>query len=108
VRDLLEEACHRHWAYQVTSTVPWWTNRGRYSWSELRSMADLLARERPTEPSIPDSHMKRALTKTASAVPDELGIKARFISYDDALSTARQLLRAGFPEVDHRTSMASS
>jgi hypothetical protein len=95
VRDLLEEACHRHWAYQVTSTVPWWTNRGRYSWSELRSMADLLARERPTEPSIPDSHMKRALTKTASAVHDELGINARFGSYDDALSTARQLLRVG-------------
>ena len=93
VRDLLEEACHRHWAYQVTSTVPWWTNRGRYNWSELRSMADLLARERPAEPSIPDRHMKRALTKTASAVHDELGMDARFGSYDDALSSARQLLR---------------
>ena len=92
VRDLLEEACHRHWAYQVTSTIPWWTNRGRYDWSDLRSMADLLARERPPESSIPESNMKRALTKTASAVRDEVGINVRFATFDDALSTSGELL----------------
>jgi hypothetical protein len=92
VRDLLEEACHRHWAYQVTSTMPWWTNRGRYTLSDLRSMADVLARERQPEPSIPDSHMKRALTKTASAVRDELKMDVRFATYEDALGTSRELL----------------
>lgn len=94
VRDLLEEACRRHWAYQVTSTVPWWVNRGRHSWAELRSMADLLARERPAEPSISPSHLKRALTKSAAAVRDELSIDVRFASYEDAVTTARHLFDA--------------
>jgi hypothetical protein len=92
VRDLLEEACRRHWAYQVTSTIPWWTNRGRLSLPELRVAADVLAAGRPAEPSIPASHMKRALAKTGSAVRDELGIPAHFSSYEDALDTSRVLL----------------
>lgn len=92
VRDLLEEACHRHWAYQVTSTIPWWVNRGRFSWDDLQKMAGVLACERPAEPSIADSHMKRALTKTSSALRDELGIAASFSTYEDALSCSRQLL----------------
>jgi hypothetical protein len=92
VRDLLEEACHRHWAYQVTSTVPWWTNRGRYSLAELRTMAGVLARERPAEASVPDSHLRRALTKMTSAIRDEVGVTRRLSSYEDALDASRDLL----------------
>jgi hypothetical protein len=91
VRDLLEESCRRHWAYQVTSTVPWWTNRGRHTLGELRAMAGLLARERPAEQSLPDSRLRFALNKTASAVRAELGVGTRFGSYDDALRTSRDL-----------------
>jgi hypothetical protein len=92
VRDLLEEACHRHWAYQVTSTIPWWSTRGRYSWDEMRAMAAVLARERPAELPIPDSHLRRALAKSASAVRAELGTSTTFASYADALATSRELL----------------
>lgn len=92
IRDLLEEACRRHWAYQVTSTLPWWNNRGRYTLDELRDMAGQLARYRPAERSLPDSRLRFALNKTASAVRDELGADAWFRSYDDALSTSRDLL----------------
>lgn len=103
IRDLLEEACRRHWAYQVTSTLPWWVNRGRYSLQELRAQADTLAALRPPEPSLPDKAMKRALTKTASAVSQDLGEGVRFASYEEARSTARRLLgdlttAGGLPE----------
>jgi hypothetical protein len=92
IRDLLEEGCRRHWAYQVTSTVPWWNNRGRYTLGELREMAGTLARLRPSEEPLRDSRMRFALNKTASAVRDELGLDARFHSYGDALRTSRELL----------------
>jgi hypothetical protein len=92
VRDLLEEACRRHWAYQVTSTIPWWTNRGRLTLGELHTAADLLAASTPAEPSIPPSHMKRALAKTSSAVREELGQPASFDSYEDARHMSRELL----------------
>jgi hypothetical protein len=92
IRDLLEEACRRHWAYQVTSTIPWWNNRGRYTLGELRDMAGTLARLRPPEEPLRDSRMRFALNKTASAVRDELGADAWFRSYDDALRTSRDLL----------------
>jgi hypothetical protein len=81
----------RHWAYQVTSTVPWWTNRGRYTLAELRAMGDVLAANRQPEPSIPDSHMKRALAKSSSAVCDELGIDTHFGSYEIAQNASREL-----------------
>lgn len=45
LRDILEEACRRHWAYGVTSTIPWWTNRGRYTWEELEVCAKALPEE---------------------------------------------------------------
>jgi hypothetical protein len=92
IRDLLEEACRQHWAYQVTSTIPWWNNRGRYTLGELREMAGLLARQRPPEQSLPDSRVRFTLNKTASAVRAELGIDAWFRSYGDALRTSRDLL----------------
>lgn len=28
LRDVLEEACRRHWAYGITSTLPWWQTGG--------------------------------------------------------------------------------
>jgi hypothetical protein len=92
LRDLMEETCRRHWAYQVTSTIPWWNNRGRHTLGELREMAGVLARERPAERSLPDSRLRFALNKTASAVRAELGVDAWFRSYDDAMRTSRDLL----------------
>jgi Radical SAM superfamily len=92
IRDLLEEACRRHWAYQVTSTLPWWVNRGRYTLAELRAQANTLTASRPPEPLLPEKHLKRALTKTASAVSEDLGDGVRFASYDEARSTAHRLL----------------
>jgi hypothetical protein len=92
IRDLLEEGCRQHWAYQVTSTIPWWNNRGRYTLGQLREMGAILARERPAEASLPDSRLRFALNKTASAVRDELGTDTWFRSWGDALGTARELL----------------
>lgn len=92
VRDLVEEACRRHWAYQVTSTIPWWTNRGRYSLDDLRTMSAVLRETRSPEPSIRESRLKRVLAKTAAAVRDELGSDVRFSTYEDALRTSRELL----------------
>jgi hypothetical protein len=92
VRDLLEEACHRHWAYQVTSTMPWWITRGRYSYDQLRAMAGTLDTARHARQAVPESHMKLALTKAASAVRDELQMKTRFKSFEDVLATSRDLL----------------
>ena len=85
MRDLLEEACRRHWAYPVTSTIPWWVNRGRYSWKELEEMAKQL----PPEPSVPQ--IDRAPTKVSSIVRYELGQDVRFKSYEDILAFARTL-----------------
>ncbi|MDP2630483.1 MAG: hypothetical protein Q8P56_03685 [Candidatus Uhrbacteria bacterium] len=39
LRDLMEEACRRHWGYEITSTLPWWANRGHYTAKELEAMS---------------------------------------------------------------------
>jgi hypothetical protein len=91
-RDLLEHACRQHWAYQVTSTVPWWANRGRYTLDQLRQSATTLARHRPAEQPLPVNQVRRALAKTASAVRDEIGSETRFATYGDALRTSHELL----------------
>jgi hypothetical protein len=98
IRDLLEEACRRHWAYQVTSTIPWWINRGRYSLDELRRMARVLAARVEPEPALPAAHLKRALTKVGSALREDPGLHAELRSYEDALRASRELWRAGQPE----------
>ncbi len=77
VRELLEQACRRHWAYGVTSTLPWWANRGRYTWEEMELMAPLL----PTEPDV--SHLKVAMAKAKSIIKDELGQDVQLASFDD-------------------------
>ncbi|MFC5184973.1 B12-binding domain-containing radical SAM protein [Actinomadura harenae] len=91
IRDLLEEACHRHWAYQVTSSIPWWTNRGRYTLPQLRAAADLLRVHRPAEPSVPASHLKRGLSKVTSALRDELDMRVGLTSFEDARDVAARL-----------------
>ncbi|MBB5158111.1 B12-binding domain-containing radical SAM protein [Saccharopolyspora phatthalungensis] len=91
MRDLLEEACRRHWAYQITSTLPWWINRGRYTLPQLRAAADLLRDHRASEPSIPASHLKRGLSKITTAVHDELGLRIAPTSYEDVRDLAAQL-----------------
>ena len=85
MRTVLEEACRRHWAYGVTSTIPWWVNRGRYSWEELEQMAKVL----PPEKEVP--HLERALAKVASIVKEELGQKVSFNSFEDLLAFSRTL-----------------
>ncbi len=86
MRDVLEEACRRHWAYAVTSTIPWWVNRGQYTWKELEAMAKFL----PQEPSVP--HLDQTLTKVSAIVRDELNQDVKFKTYEDVLAFARTLL----------------
>ncbi|GAA4240894.1 hypothetical protein GCM10022254_67520 [Actinomadura meridiana] len=91
IRDLLEEACRRHWAYQVTSTIPWWTNRGAYTLPQLRAAAGELRAHRPPEPSIDPSHLKRGLAKVTTALREELGLSAHLASYEDANDVSTSL-----------------
>ncbi|MFD7812820.1 B12-binding domain-containing radical SAM protein [Streptomyces sp. NPDC059785] len=91
VRDLLEEACHRHWAYQITSSLPWWTNRGRYTLDELRTAAAHLRARRPAEPPVPAGHLKRSLSKVTSALHDELDLRMTLTSFEQARDTATRL-----------------
>lgn len=77
MRDILEQACRRHWAYGITSTIPWWINRGRYSWDETRRTAQYL----PPEEEVP--HLKDRITRTRTIVRDEIGRDATFRSFDE-------------------------
>jgi hypothetical protein len=85
MRDLLEAMCRRHWAYGVTSTVPWWVNRGRYAWEDLRAMAPLL----PPEEDI--RHLDDVLTRVRSIVRDEQGRSSNFNDYEGAAAFARAM-----------------
>ena len=91
IRDLLEQACREHWAYQVTSTIPWWINRGRYTLDELREMAAVLAETVPRETPVSERQLKLALTKISTALSDELGLRQRLANYEDALDASRSL-----------------
>ncbi|MFH1457141.1 MAG: radical SAM protein [Patescibacteria group bacterium] len=85
MRDILEMACREHWGYAVTSTIPWWINRGRYTWDEMRQMAGKL----PKEYDI--AHFDRTLTKIKGVVRDELSMEVNFNSYNDVLNFAKQI-----------------
>ncbi|MBU6323744.1 radical SAM protein [Patescibacteria group bacterium] len=85
-RDLLEQACRQHWAYGVTSTIPWWVNRGRYSWDELRQMAHLL----PQEPEV--RHLDRAVTRANTIAKEELGFSGQLKTFDDVVAFSRTLV----------------
>jgi hypothetical protein len=82
MRDLLEQACREHWGYAVTSTIPWWINRGRYSWDDLRKMSGQL----PKEPDVP--HIDKSVAKIKGIVRDELGREAQLNSFQDVVRFA--------------------
>ena len=84
MRDLLEQACRNHWAYGVTSAIPWWINRGRYTWEELQRMATQL----PTEQEL---DLRKALPKIRGIIRDELGQDMELDSFEDVLRFSRSL-----------------
>lgn len=86
MRDIVEQACRRHWAYTVTSTVPWWINRSRYTWEELERTAQGL----PPEPDIP--HLKDRIAQMRTLVRQELGREARFQTFGELEEFAVTLL----------------
>jgi len=86
MRDILEQACHQHWAYALTSTLPWWVNRGRFDWDELRKMAHLL----PPEPDV--KHLEAAITRTRTLVREELFQEANFENFSDLVEFSHILL----------------
>jgi hypothetical protein len=86
VRDIVEQACHRHWAYSVTSTVPWWINRSRYTWEQLEDMAKAL----PPEPDIP--HLDDRIAQMRYLVRTELKQDASFRTWDELTQFAQTLL----------------
>ncbi len=86
MRDIVEQACRRHWAYNVTSTIPWWINRSRYTWEELEQMAQQL----PAEPDIP--HLDDRIAQMRTLVRHELGREANFRTWDELAAFAVTLL----------------
>ena len=85
-RDILEQACRRHWAYGVTSTIPWWVNRGRYSWDELKRMAQVLPPEQDVR------HLDNVIVRVNTIVREELKQEVSFGNFDDVATFARTLL----------------
>ncbi len=86
MRDILEQACRRHWAYNVTSTIPWWINRSRYTWEQLEEMAKQL----PSEPNIP--HLNDRIAQMRYLVRTELKREANFQSFSELQQFAVNLL----------------
>ncbi len=84
MRDLLEQACRHHWAYGVTSTVPWWINRGRYTWEELRHMAARI-------PAQQELDLRKSLPKIRGIIRDELRRDVELDSFEDVLNFSRTL-----------------
>jgi hypothetical protein len=86
MRDIVEQACRRHWAYSVTSTIPWWINRSRYTWEQLEEMAKQL----PSEPDIP--HLNDRIAQMRYLVRTELKQEAKFQTWDELAAFAVTLL----------------
>ncbi len=86
MRDIVEQACRRHWAYNVTSTIPWWINRSRYTWEELEEMAKQLQ----PEPDIRD--LDEQITQMRTLVRKELGREVNFQTWDELAAFAVTLL----------------
>jgi len=84
-RDILEQACREHWAYGVTSTVPWWINRGRYSWTELRQMEAHLPKEKPVP------HLRSAIRKIRGIIREELNQEVSLSSFEDLLEFSQTI-----------------
>lgn len=87
LRDLLEQSSREHWAYGVTSVLPWWANRGRYSWSELRMMSEELAK---TDYRIePVDHIDMAFSRIRTALCNEGRELQEFHSLDQLREVAQ-------------------
>ena len=86
LRDVLEQACRNHWAYAVTSTIPWWINRSRYSWEELEKMSKVL----PPEAEVP--HLKDRIAQMRFVVRQELGRESTFQTFEEMTIFAQTLL----------------
>jgi hypothetical protein len=86
VRDILEQACRLHWGYEVTSTLPWWVNRGRFTFEELRAMAAKL----PPSPTVPK--LDKAIARTRGIIRDELGKDTKISNWDDLVKFSHTLL----------------
>lgn len=88
LRDAIEQVSRNHWAYGVTSVLPWWVNRGRYSWEELHQFACQLALNgyRPE----PVDHMHTALTRLGTALQRE-GHTQQFATLEELSLIARGL-----------------
>lgn len=85
MRDLLEEACRRHWAYGVTSAVSWWANRGQYTWEQL----EVMAKKYPPPSSV--QHLGLALDKASTIASEVLGHRVSLGTYDEALAIGRKV-----------------
>ena len=85
MRDMLEIACYKHWAYQVTSTIPWWINRGRYTIPQLREMAKQLPEE-----VIPPKTLKKVLIVASTLVKEEMGMNVSFKTWEDLANFSRK------------------
>ncbi len=85
LRDLLEEACRRHWAYNITSAIPWWTNRGNYTWEELESMSAQI----PKDPSV--EHIQRTITKVNTIIREELGKNVHFKTFEELVNFSKTI-----------------
>ncbi len=86
MRDIVEQACRRHWAYNVTSTIPWWINRSRYTWEELEDMA----KELPIEPDIP--YLDDRIAQMRYLVRTELKREANFQTWEELVAFTETLL----------------
>lgn len=80
---LIEEACRRHPAYAVTSTLPWWVNRGRYTNAELRAMSGLLPAE-PADPKLPS-----AIKRLSGIILAETGKQVKFRTFEEVVDFFR-------------------
>ena len=85
MRDLMEEVCRHHWAYSVTTTIPWWANRGRYTLEQLQAMSKKLSQESES------THFYRSLAKISTIVREELGQNVQLKSYEDVLKFSKTI-----------------
>lgn len=85
MRDIIEQMCRNHWAYGVTSTIPWWINRGRYTWDDFHAMAKVL----PPEQEVP--HLARSVRKVNGIVHDELGLRTSLASYSELVAFSKNI-----------------
>ncbi len=94
LRDILEQSCRHHWAYQVTSIIPWWVNRSRFTWNELRDMADAAQKLYPSEPDVEHLYSDR-LGQMRTIIRKELGLDANFRTWPETVSLQNLVVICG-------------